>query len=392
MPAEIEAYRLAWLEPDHPDRGRGAVLLVVGVQDQQHAQGADGFRVADVRLRRDGEHHPQEVRLVVERVVGVHVGLADGLLVRRGRDRRELGEQPQGGQLDVRLVERVAAVLVERRERADRRSQDRHRVGVHRERVEEVAELLADERVALDLVDPCVQLLGRRQLALDQEVGDFEERRALGKFLDRVAAVAQDPVVAVEVCDGASGGRRVRISVVERNQPRVLEQRRDVDRRLSLGRGLDRQHELTLAHLQPGDLCRGGRTRSLHRRHRCLALPSAGAHRPRPRGDRPRRHRRRRMQLRRSGWRHTVGSIAAWGQGPLARAIGNRWPGRLCLCDPGRTAGQRGRGAVAADDGLGLDRNRPPDPDPPSPLPTPPRPPAGYRPRKVLIPATRPAA
>ncbi len=272
--------------PDHAHRGRRAVLLVVRVQDEQHAQGADGLRVADVGLGRDGEHHPQEVRLVVERVVGVHVGLADGLLVRGGRDGRQLGEQPHGGQLDVRLVERIAAVLVERGQRADRRAEDRHRVGVHREGVEEVPELLADEGVALDLADPGVQLLGIRQVAVDQQVGDLEERRALGQLLDRIAAVAQDPVVAVEVRDGAAGGRRVRVAVVEGDQPGVLEQRRDVDRRLALGRGLDREHELTLAHLEPGNLCLGGRTRSLHRRHRCLALPSAGAH-PTVRPGRP---------------------------------------------------------------------------------------------------------
>ena len=45
------------------------------------------------------------------------------------------------------------------------------------------------------------------QLAVDQQVGDLEVGRLLGQLLDRVAAVAQDAGVAVELGDGRLGGR-----------------------------------------------------------------------------------------------------------------------------------------------------------------------------------------
>ena len=76
---------------DQPDRRGRAVLLVVGVEDEQRPQRGARLRIDDVRLRRDGEHHAQEVRLVVEPVVRVDERLADRLLVGERRDRRQLG-------------------------------------------------------------------------------------------------------------------------------------------------------------------------------------------------------------------------------------------------------------------------------------------------------------
>ena len=54
-----------------------------------------------------------------------------------------------------------------------------------------------------------------RQFAVDQQVADLDERRLLGELLDRVAAVAQDARVAVDVGDGALGGGGVDEAVVE---------------------------------------------------------------------------------------------------------------------------------------------------------------------------------
>jgi hypothetical protein len=127
---------------DDPHRGRGAVLLVVGVQHEQHVEHAGGERIHVVPGGRHAERHAQEVLHVPQRVVGVERGLADGLLVRVRGDGRHLGQQPDRGDLDLVPVERVEAVLVERRQRADGRGQHRHRVGVAGEAVEEPAHLL----------------------------------------------------------------------------------------------------------------------------------------------------------------------------------------------------------------------------------------------------------
>jgi hypothetical protein len=53
-------------------------------------------------------------------------------------------------------------------------------VGVVVEPVDELLDVLVDERVVGDLVRPRPELLRRRQLAVQQQVGDLEEAGALG--------------------------------------------------------------------------------------------------------------------------------------------------------------------------------------------------------------------
>ncbi len=78
-------------------------------------------------------------------------------------------------------------------------------MGVARKAVEEPLEVLVQQGVPLDLVGELGQLLLIRQLTVDQQIADFDEGRLLGKLLNRVAAVAQDARVAVDVGDGALG-------------------------------------------------------------------------------------------------------------------------------------------------------------------------------------------
>ena len=100
---------------------RRAVLLVVGVQDQQLLQRVHDRRADLVRLGRHREHHPHEVLDEIERVVGVEERLADRRLVRIRGDRRQLRDQADDRQLRVRGIVRVLGVLVEGRHRADDR-------------------------------------------------------------------------------------------------------------------------------------------------------------------------------------------------------------------------------------------------------------------------------
>ena len=87
---------------DHAHRRRGAVLLVVGVQDQQLLQRVHDRRRDLVRLRRHREHHAEEVLDEVERVVGVEERLADRLLVRVRGDGRQLRHQAHDRELHLR--------------------------------------------------------------------------------------------------------------------------------------------------------------------------------------------------------------------------------------------------------------------------------------------------
>src|SRR5207302_8582010 len=76
--------------------------------------------------------------------------------------------------------------------------------------------VLVDVGVVGDLVGPRLIPLGRRQVAVEQQVGHLEVGRLLGQLLDGVAAVLEDAGIAVDVGDGTAGeGRRHQGLVVE---------------------------------------------------------------------------------------------------------------------------------------------------------------------------------
>src|SRR2546426_11036434 len=83
------------------------------------------------------------------------------------------------------------------------------------EPVDELLDVLVDERVVRDLEHPRVQLRGRRELPVQQQVRGLEKRALLGELLDRVAAVAQNAARPVDVADGALARGRV-------DEPRVV--------------------------------------------------------------------------------------------------------------------------------------------------------------------------
>ena len=154
------------------------------------------------------EHHREEVLGEVEVVVGVDVGQPHVVAVGEGGQGRHLGDQADRRHVALFGVVDLLRVGVEGRERADPGEQHPHRVGVVAEALEELLEVLVDEGVVGDVVDPAVELGPGRQLAEDQQVGDLEEGGALAELLDRVAAVFEDPGLAVDVGDrGAAGGR-----------------------------------------------------------------------------------------------------------------------------------------------------------------------------------------
>lgn len=200
------------------DGGGRTVLLVVRVQDEQLVERGDDDRVQVVLLRGDREGHAQEVLDVPEVVARVDEGVTDGLLVRVRRDRRKLREKADRREVTLLLVERVVAVLVERRQGADHRRQHRHRVGVAREALVETLDVLVQQGVLRDLVLEDGELVDRGQLAVDQQGGHLKEGGALGQLLDRVAAVAEDALLTVEIGDGGFIGGGISISAVQRHQ------------------------------------------------------------------------------------------------------------------------------------------------------------------------------
>ncbi len=110
-------------------------------------------------------------------------------------------------------------------------------MGVTREGVEQRAHVLAQQRVQLDLPAEGGQLLGGGQLTVDEQVGRLDEVGVLCKLLDGVAAVAQDPLFAVDVGDGAAHRAGVDVAGVVGDQARLRSQLADVDTPFVLGSG-----------------------------------------------------------------------------------------------------------------------------------------------------------
>ena len=171
-------------------RGR-RVLLVVGVQDEQQIERLGGDRIQLQRLARHFEHHVQEARHVFEIVARIADRPADRIAIRGRGDRRHLRDQADRGEPALLRIVDVERVVIERRQRSDRRAQDRHRMRVVMEAVQKVLERLVHHRVMRDFVLERGELVRRRQLAVDQEVGDFEKARLLGQLLDRITAIEQ---------------------------------------------------------------------------------------------------------------------------------------------------------------------------------------------------------
>ena len=187
-------------------RGRG-VLLVVGVQDQDALHRAREHRVRLPLLARRAEHHVEEVLDVGERVLRVHERLADVVLVGHRRDRRQLRDQAERGDLAAARIVDVDRVVIERGERADDAAQHGHRMRIAAETGVEARELLVHHRVVHDDLHELVELRLVRQLAVQDEVGDFEESARLRELLDRVAPIEQDALVAVDEGDVRAAAR-----------------------------------------------------------------------------------------------------------------------------------------------------------------------------------------
>jgi hypothetical protein len=159
---------------------------------------------------------------VAQLVVGLHVGQAHRVAVRVGRDRRHFSDQAARLEAAGLDVVDVFGVGVERGERGDRSYENAHGVRVVAVTLHEALAVLMEHRVHLDVVRPCIEVLLVRKLALDDEVGRLEKAALLGELFDRVAAVAQDPLVAVDERDGAAAAGRIGEGGIVGHEPEVV--------------------------------------------------------------------------------------------------------------------------------------------------------------------------
>ena len=195
---------------------------MVGVQDEQDVQGTLEHRMGAVFHFRGLEHHVQEVARVAQIIVGVRVRHAYGVPVREGGQRGSLCDETHDLVAAGLLFEDPLRFGIERRQRGHSAHEHAHRVRVVMEAVDELLDVLVDDGVVRDLEYPRVELRGRGELPVEQQIGGLEERALLRELLDRVAPVAENALVAVDERERAAAGRRVHEGGVIRHQPEIV--------------------------------------------------------------------------------------------------------------------------------------------------------------------------
>ena len=81
-------------------------------------------------------------------------------------------------------------------------------MGIAAEALEEARQLLMHHRVARDAVVEIGSLRSGRQFAVEQEIAGFEKIALLGELFDRIAAIEQNALVAVDIGDLRLAARR----------------------------------------------------------------------------------------------------------------------------------------------------------------------------------------
>ena len=123
----------------------------------------------------------------------------------------------------------VRAVVIEGRQRSDDAAHDRHRVRVTTEAAIEGRKLLMQHGVPADRVDERFEFILLRKLAVQKQIGNFHEGRLLGELVDRVAAMEEDALFAVDIGDRAlAAAGRGKAGIVGEH-PRLGVELADVD-------------------------------------------------------------------------------------------------------------------------------------------------------------------
>jgi hypothetical protein len=159
---------------------------------------------------------------VAQRVVGEVEGPPDAVAVGEGRDGGDLADDAPDLLLAHGRIVNVLGFRVERGHGRDRADQDAHGVSVVAESLDQLDQAVVEEEVPADAVLPPLQAFPARQLAVDQQIGDFKIGALLGQLLNRVATILQNALVAINVGNRALARGGVHECRVVGHQPKVV--------------------------------------------------------------------------------------------------------------------------------------------------------------------------
>ena len=231
--------------------GSGAVLLMIGMNDQQASERMHVQRVGIERLVRHRKAHAQEIVDIAARIIRIQHRLIAATAENVADDGSCLCHNDGRSLVKLVGIIDISSVRIEGGERVDRGCHHAHRMRGAWERTHEGTEILTHHRAMVDVGNEPVVLLLIRQFAMTQQPGDLKEIGLLTQLLDRVPAVAQDRVLAVDVRDFRFALRSRQETRVECD-PAVVAQRGHHDA-VRTRRGFDhRQGEVFGFHTQIG--------------------------------------------------------------------------------------------------------------------------------------------
>lgn len=142
--------------------------------------------------------------------------------VGKGRNRRHFRNQPVDLPLPDLGVEEALCLWIEGGESGDRADEHPHGMRIVPESFHELLDVLMDKGVVADCFSPFLTLGMRGQFAFQKKICYFQERcRMFCQLLNRIPAVPEDSLVAVDVRDTALDRCRVHERGIVGHQSKV---------------------------------------------------------------------------------------------------------------------------------------------------------------------------
>mmetsp|Transcript_33628 Transcript_33628/g.60719 ORF Transcript_33628/g.60719 Transcript_33628/m.60719 type:complete len:493 (-) Transcript_33628:27-1505(-) len=201
--------------------GRGAVHLVLGVENEHDIKSAGKLGVRAVVGRITTIEHVEEVLGIVKGLVRRSGSAASALMVGESSKSGDLGEKA-----DNLLVLHVTVLVntltsnggvglrVEGAESADTSHESAHGMGVVGQGIDGVGDLNGQSRVAHNVLTEVGKLRLAGKVAEENEVSSLEHIGALGNLLNGITAVAENTLVTINVRNARNDGSGVGVSRV----------------------------------------------------------------------------------------------------------------------------------------------------------------------------------
>src|SRR5712664_981420 len=151
-----------------------AVLLMVGMKDEENVEGALERGIGPILGFGGAKEHVEEVARIAELIVGIDEWHAQGMAIREGRNRGDLSNETIGLLLARLDAEDVLRVMIEGGKRGDRGDHHAHGMGVVMKAVQKFLDALVDESVVRDVVRPIRQLRRRGQFPMQEQIRGFQ--------------------------------------------------------------------------------------------------------------------------------------------------------------------------------------------------------------------------